>query len=81
MREAKQLIDGRLKEWADQLRLTGNEAVHDVDAKVSHQDARDTLDFTKALSEYVFTFRDKFEEFKKRRMAKKKATRKRRAAG
>jgi len=31
------------------------------------QDARDTLEFTEALIEYVFTYRDKFEEFKKRR--------------
>jgi hypothetical protein len=31
------------------------------------ENAREILDFTNALSEYVITFRDKFEAFQKRR--------------
>ena len=66
----KGVIENRLFEWADALRISGNEAAHDVTVTVSPEDARDILEFTNALLEYVFTFRDKFEEFKKRRSAK-----------
>lgn len=66
----KGVIENRLYEWADALRISGNEATHDVTVIVSSEDARDILEFTNALLEYVFTFRDKFEEFKKRRAAK-----------
>lgn len=31
------------------------------------KNAEDTLEFSEALIEYVFTYRDKFEEFKMRR--------------
>ena len=61
------LIDGRLAEWAEELRIAGNEAAHDVDKKMSGEDARDLLEFTEAILEYVFTFRDRFERFQRRR--------------
>ena len=61
------IIEKRLFDWADMLRISGNEAAHDLQTKVPLEDARDILDFTNALIEYVFTFRDKFEAFKKRR--------------
>lgn len=61
------VIDARLFEWADELRLSGNEAAHDVHVQVSSLDASEILDFTHALLEYVFTFRERFEVFKKRR--------------
>ena len=64
------VIENRLFEWADALRISGNEAAHDVAVTISPEDARDILEFTNALLEYVFTFRDKFEEFKKRRSRK-----------
>lgn len=60
-------IESRLFEWAEALKTMGNEAAHVVDVVISPEDARDTLEFTEALVEYVFTYRDKFEEFKKRR--------------
>lgn len=66
----KGVIENRLFEWADALRISGNEAAHDVNVTTSGEDARDILEFTNALLEYVFTFRDKFEEFKKRRSSK-----------
>jgi hypothetical protein len=65
--KAKGLVDARLYEWADELRLAGNEAVHEVGAKVSREDASDMLDFTKAIVDYLFSFRDKFEQFQQRR--------------
>jgi hypothetical protein len=63
----KGIIENRLYEWADALRISGNEAAHDVKVTISLEDARDILEFTHALLEYVFTFRDRFEQFKQRR--------------
>lgn len=60
-------IDARLYEWADELRLFGNDAAHDVTVTIDAADARDILEFTRALVEYVFTFRERFQEFKTRR--------------
>jgi hypothetical protein len=62
----KNLIDGALFEWADGLRLAGNRAAHDVENDISGQDARDLMEFTEALLEYVVVFREKFERYKER---------------
>ena len=69
LRELKEkgIIENRLFEWAEELRTMGNEAAHGVEFVASREDAEDTLQFTEALIEYVFTYRDRFEEFKKRR--------------
>ncbi len=61
------LIDERLYEWSDALRLAGNEAAHGVGITVSLDDARDMLDFANAILDYLFSFRQKFEEFQRRR--------------
>jgi hypothetical protein len=66
----KGIIENRLYDWADALRISGNEAAHDVKVTISPEDARDILEFTHALLEYIFTFRDRFEQFKQRRSAK-----------
>ncbi|MBI4135125.1 DUF4145 domain-containing protein [Candidatus Uhrbacteria bacterium] len=66
----KGLIDDRLSEWATALRMLGNEAAHDVEVTFDRRDAEDALDFSEALNEYLFTFRDRFEAFKKRRAEK-----------
>ena len=66
----KGIIENRLYEWAEALRISGNEAAHDVNVTTSAADAKDLIEFTNALLEYVFTFRDKFEEFKTRRAAR-----------
>ena len=63
------LIENRLYEWAEALRITGNEAAHDINKKISKQDAKDIIDFTDAILEYVFTFRKKLDEFLARRKA------------
>jgi hypothetical protein len=60
-------IENRLYEWADALRISGNEAAHGVELSTTAEDASDILDFTSALIEYLFTFRDRFEQFKARR--------------
>jgi hypothetical protein len=61
------LIDERLFEWSDTLRVAGNEAAHGVGAATSEADARDILEFTNAILDYLFSYRDRFEKFKKRR--------------
>lgn len=61
------IIESRLFDWADALRLLGNEAAHGVTVVFSSQDASDALDFTEAILEYVFTFREKFDRFMERR--------------
>ena len=70
----KGIIENRLYEWADALRISGNEAAHGVNSKISSQDAKDILEFTHALLEYVFTFQEKFEQFKNRQGQSKTAT-------
>ena len=61
------LVDERLFQWSDLLRLAGNEAAHGVGLTISQPDAKDILDFTAAIMDYLFSYRDRFEEFKARR--------------
>ena len=63
----KGVIENRLFEWAEALRALGNEAAHGVGVLISREDANDTLDFTEALIQYVFTYQDQFQKFLKRR--------------
>jgi hypothetical protein len=60
-------IDERLYEWADMLRDAGNDAAHDVNVTVSETDATDFLEFTNAIVDYLFSYRDRFDKFKARR--------------
>ena len=59
-------IDQKLLEWADQLRLIGNDAAHDLEIIMEQVDAKDALDFVEAILMYVFTLTMRFEEFKRR---------------
>jgi len=63
----KQIIETKLFEWAEALRTLGNEAAHGVECTITREDCQDTLDFTEALVQYVFTYQDQFQSFKKRR--------------
>jgi len=65
------IIDSLLFEWADALRVSGNEAAHETGVPISAEDARDILEFTNALMEYVFILRVKFEEWKVRKESRK----------
>lgn len=49
------------------LRVVGNEAAHGVKGAISQPDAKDAIEFTNAILDYVFSYRDRFEQFKKRR--------------
>jgi len=61
------LIDERLFEWSDSLRVAGNEAAHGVGLTIAQTDAKDILEFTNAILDYLFSYRDRFEQFKLRR--------------
>lgn len=61
------VLETRMLGWADHLRLYGNDAAHDVEIQIEQAEAEDLLDFTRALVEYVFTYRLRFEAFKERR--------------
>jgi hypothetical protein len=71
LRDAGQ-IDQKLLAWADELRLIGNDAAHDLDIVIEQVDARDALDFVEAILLYVFSLSRRFEEFKNRRAANRK---------
>lgn len=61
------VIEKNLYEWAEALRISGNEAAHGVSTTISRSDCENILEFTEALAQYVFTYRDKFAKFKARR--------------
>lgn len=61
------LIDQQLFDWSDALRLAGNEAAHGVANSIEAPDARDILEFTNAILDYLFSYRDRFNQFRQRR--------------
>jgi hypothetical protein len=69
---AKGVIDQTLLDWAMELKALGDEAA-DSDGQVTRQDANDALEFTAATLGYVYTYRQSFDFFKRRRDAEKQA--------
>ncbi len=65
----KGVIDGRLLEWGDALRQARNIGAHATDIETSREDARDVLDFTNAIGEYIYVLGEKFKEFMERKKA------------
>ena len=65
----RDVIDARLLEWADGLRVLGNVGAHFTEQAVTKQDASDALDLIEAMLDYVYVFSAKFEQFKARRDA------------
>ncbi|MDO9107219.1 MAG: DUF4145 domain-containing protein [Methylovulum sp.] len=62
----KSLIDDRLFEWGEALRMHRNIGAHATSTKISKDDARDLLNFTQAICEYIFVLTEKFNKFKER---------------
>jgi hypothetical protein len=54
----KNLINKRLYESWNELRLIGNEAAHGIRVASSAQDARDGLDFTIGIIDYPLSYQD-----------------------
>lgn len=64
-------IDGFLAEWADLLRIVGNEGAHFSSTDdASAQDAEDALDFAEALLDHLYVLRARFNAFQTRRQGR-----------
>lgn len=60
----KGVIDTRVFQWADLvLRGLGNDAAHNINVMIARQDAKDALDFTRAIIEYLYVFQSAFNRF------------------
>jgi hypothetical protein len=68
----KSIINEQLYEWANELRLSGNEAAHNIDSSFIGMDAKDILDFTIAILDFTFSFKEKFDAFKIRSQDRRK---------
>jgi hypothetical protein len=55
-----------LADWSKEVRLIGNDAVHDLTADVSMEDARQLVDFIRELTKYLYVLPDEL----KKRLAK-----------
>lgn len=60
-------IDERLFLWADELRLAGNDAAHEVTQGTDEQTARDMFQLVEAILDYVYVIQARYEKFKSRR--------------
>jgi hypothetical protein len=61
------LIDEKLFDWAQALRVLGNEGAHFTGREVSKEDAADALALAEALLDYIYVLSAKFREFQTRR--------------
>ncbi|MEU1597670.1 DUF4145 domain-containing protein [Streptomyces sp. NPDC005708] len=57
-------IDGRLLEWAQELRVLGNQGAHFTGTGVSREDAADGLALVEALLDYLHVLAAQFTVFK-----------------
>jgi hypothetical protein len=65
------IIDHSLSAWADEIRLARNTAAHhDREERITKEDARDMLEFTRAMLLYVFELRHRLQAFRDRRRKK-----------
>jgi Domain of unknown function (DUF4145) len=69
----RNIIDQMLHDWGQELRTHRNLAAHPTGTKFSRLDAQDIFEFAKAICEYVFVLKTRFERFKARAAQKKPA--------
>jgi Domain of unknown function (DUF4145) len=62
-------IEGRLLEWAEALRILGNQGAHYTGTPLSRQDAADALALAEALLDYMYVLTAQYERFMRRRSA------------
>ncbi|MCX5035335.1 DUF4145 domain-containing protein [Streptomyces coelicoflavus] len=60
-------IEGRLFDWAQALRVLGNQGAHFSKEAVGREDAQDALELAEALLDYIYVFTAKYDEFQQRR--------------
>jgi hypothetical protein len=63
---SKEIIDARLFDWSEHLRVFRNVAAHASDQQVSRKDAEDLQAFVYAITEYIYDLTERYEEFKGR---------------
>jgi hypothetical protein len=61
------LVDSAISEWADALRVLGNEGAHYTGRHVPRDDAEDALAFAEALLDHIYVLRKRFDKFAARR--------------
>jgi len=61
------IIDNQLYEWGEALRKERNIGAHATDDRICEQDASDILDFSIAITDYIYILSLKFDEYKKRK--------------
>jgi hypothetical protein len=66
----KGIIDQKIFQWSEALRLHRNIGAHAGEQKISREDCSDLLDFTNAICDYTFALTGKFEDFMKRQAKK-----------
>ncbi|MFF1955984.1 DUF4145 domain-containing protein [Streptomyces sp. NPDC058220] len=60
-------IEGRLFDWAQALRILGNQGAHFTGEDVDREDAADALALCEALLDYIYVLTTRYEEFVQRR--------------
>ncbi|NGM83391.1 DUF4145 domain-containing protein [Paenibacillus sp. 7124] len=65
----KQIIDKKIYDWADALRLHRNIGAHANEEVIIKEDARDLLDFSFAICNYVYILTLKFKSFMARKQS------------
>ncbi|HEY5122247.1 MAG TPA: DUF4145 domain-containing protein [Ignavibacteria bacterium] len=63
----KRVLEDTLYNWANELRLIGNDGAHSHDQIVTQQDAKDSIDFFDALITYLYHLVDQYNKLKTRR--------------
>lgn len=64
------ILEDTFFNWSNELREIGNLGAHSHDTEINKQDAKDTLEFFKALILYLYHLVDKYNDFIKRRNEK-----------
>jgi len=67
--KAEGIIDEKLYNWGEALRKERNIGAHPGEQSVSWEDARDILDFSYAMAEYVYVLDEKYKEYLARKPA------------
>jgi hypothetical protein len=67
----RDLIDDTLAQWANAMRIVGNEGAHYTGRAVAREDAEDALSFAEALLDHLYVLRKRFDQFQARLVARK----------
>ncbi|MCF2716844.1 DUF4145 domain-containing protein [Paenibacillus sp. UKAQ_18] len=62
------VIDEKIYEWSNVLRLHGNIGAHPSSENINKEDATDLLEFTIAICDYIYVLTKKFDDFMNRKI-------------